>query len=91
MPLAAKKIPFAKNLTFPLTVEITDENKLMQGTPSLFSYENLEIGGRLSMSNEAVGQAGDIESSKQTVSPAKANVLILDQIRDSSKMSPMAQ
>lgn len=91
MPLAAKKIPSAKNLTFPLTVEITDENKLMQGTPSLFSYENLEIGGRLSMSNEAVGQAGDIESSKQTVSPAKANILILDQIRDSSKMSPMAQ
>ena len=92
MPLAAKKIPSAKNLTFPLTVEITDDNKLMQGTPSLFTMENLEVGGRLSQGSDVVGKAGDIESAKQAVSPSKANVIILDQVREESKASPiMAQ
>lgn len=92
MPLAAKKIPSAKNLTFPLTVEITDDNKLMQGTPSLFAMENLEVGGRLSQGSDVVGKAGDIESAKQAVSPSKANVIILDQVREESKASPiMAQ
>lgn len=92
MPLAAKKIPSAKNLTFPLTVEITDDNKLMQGTPSLFTMENLEVGGRLSQGSDVVGKAGDIESAKQAVSPSKANIIILDQVREESKASPiMAQ
>lgn len=92
MPLAAKKIPSAKSLTFPLTVEITDDNKLMQGTPSLFTMENLEVGGRLSQGSDVVGKAGDIESAKQAVSPSKANVIILDQVREESKASPiMAQ
>lgn len=92
MPLAAKKIPSAKNLMFPLTVEITDDNKLMQGTPSLFTMENLEVGGRLSQGSDVVGKAGDIESAKQAVSPSKANVIILDQVREESKASPiMAQ
>ncbi|WP_233145211.1 c-type cytochrome biogenesis protein CcmI [Wohlfahrtiimonas populi] len=92
MPLAAKKIPSAKNLTFPITVEITDDNKLMQGTPSLFTMDNLEVGGRLSQGSDVVGKAGDIESAKQAVSPSKANVIILDQVREESKASPiMAQ
>ncbi len=92
MPLAAKKIPSAKNLTFPLTVEITDDNRLMQGTPSLFTMENLEVGGRLSQGSDVVGKTGDIESAKQAVSPSKANVIILDQVREESKASPiMAQ
>lgn len=92
MPLAAKKIPSAKSLTFPLTVEITDDNKLMQGTPSLFTMENLEVGGRLSQGSDVIGKAGDIESAKQAVSPNKANVIILDQVREESKASPiMAQ
>lgn len=92
MPLAAKKIPSAKSLTFPLTVEITDDNKLMQGTPSLFTMENLEVGGRLSQGSDVVGKVGDIESAKQAVSPNKANVIILDQVREESKASPiMAQ
>lgn len=92
MPLAAKKIPSAKNLTFPLTVEITDDNMLMQGMPSLFTMENLEVGGRLSQGSDVIGKAGDIESPKQAVSPNKANVIILDQVREESKASPiMAQ
>ena len=89
MPLAAKKIPSAKSLTFPLTVEITDDNKLMQGTPSLFTMENLEVGGRLSQGSDVIGKAGDIESVKQAVSPSKANVIILDQVREESKASPI--
>ncbi len=92
MPLAAKKIPSAKSLTFPLTVKITDDNKLIQGSPSLFTMENLEVGGRLSQGSDVVGKAGDIESAKQAVSPSKANVIILDQVREESKASPiMAQ
>lgn len=92
MPLAAKKIPSAKSLTFPLTIEITDDNKLMQGTPSLFTMDNLEVGGRLSQGSDVVGKVGDIESAKQAVSPSKANVIILDQVREASKASPiMAQ
>lgn len=90
MPLAAKKIPSAKHLTFPITVEITDADRLMEASPSLFSLENLEVGGRLSMTTEVVGTAGDIESAKQTISPDKLNVLIFDQIREESKTSPMA-
>lgn len=89
MPLAAKKIPSAKTLSYPLTVEITDKDKLMPGTPSLFTYKNLEVGGRLSMTNEAVGTAGDIESVKHAIIPAKVNVISLDQIRESSKASPI--
>lgn len=89
MPLAAKKIPAAKTLSFPLTVEITDTDKLMPNSPSLFSYDNLEIGGRLSMTNEAVGTAGDIESIKEAIPTAKINIITLDQIRDSSKASPI--
>lgn len=92
MPFAAKKIPSAKSLTFPLTVKITDDNKLIQGSPSLFTMENLEVGGRLSQGSDVVGKAGDIESAKQAVSPSKANVIILDQVREESKASPiMAQ
>ncbi|GAA5101530.1 c-type cytochrome biogenesis protein CcmI [Wohlfahrtiimonas larvae] len=91
MPLAAKKIPSAKNLTFPLTIAVTDANKLMEGTPSLFTMENLEIGGRLSMGSDVVGKAGDIESTKQMISPSKVNIITLDQIREESKASPMVQ
>ena len=90
MPLAAKKIPAAKTLSFPLTVEITDADKLIPNSPSLFSYDNLEVGGRLSMTNEAVGTAGDIESIKEAIPEAKINVITLDQIRDSSKASPIS-
>lgn len=90
MPLAAKKITSAKNLTFPLTVEITDDNRIMQGSPSLFSMENLEVGGRLSMTSEVIGTTGDIESAKQAITPEKANILILDQVRDTSRASPIA-
>lgn len=89
MPLAAKKIASAKSLTFPLTVEITDADKLMAGSPSLLGLSNLEIGGRLSMGSDVIGKEGDIESVKQPIPANKINVISLDQVRESSKASPM--
>lgn len=91
MPLAAKAIDSANSLTFPLTIEITDQDRLMAGNPSLFATPNLTVGARLSQGSEAVGQAGDIESVKMPIAPEHSSVILtLDQIRETSKTSPVA-
>lgn len=65
MPIAARRI---EPVAFPLSITLSDRDRLRDG-PSLFAYEALEIGARLSTTGEAGGASGD-PSAVMRIAPA---------------------
>lgn len=60
-PLAAKRIPLATISTFPLQLEITEQDLLIPGS-TLSGQENLSISAKISLNGDPVTKAGDIEA-----------------------------
>ncbi|MHA7833302.1 MAG: c-type cytochrome biogenesis protein CcmI/CycH [Algiphilus sp.] len=67
MPLAAKRIASPR---LPASVRLQDRDRLREG-PSLFSYDVLEIGVRLSTSGEVASAADDL-SAVVRIEPARS-------------------
>lgn len=73
MPVVARRLV---SPSFPVELTLGDADRLMPEGPSLLSYEQLEIGARLSSSGAATGAPGDPEA-RQLIQPGQTEAVEL--------------